>query len=45
MRSRYQAREPGHGYFVTSTIVEWLPVFTSIACCDIVVRALEYCLP
>ena len=43
MRSRYHARESGHGYFITATIVEWLPVFTSVACCDIVVRSLEYC--
>ena len=43
MRSRYDAREPDHGCFDTSTLVEWLPVFTSRACCDVVVRALEYC--
>ncbi len=43
MRSRYHAREPDRSYFVTSTIVEWLPVFTTTACCDIVVRSLEYC--
>ena len=43
MRSRYYAREPDRGYFITATIVEWLPVFTSTACCDIVVRSLEYC--
>ena len=43
MRSRYYAREPDRGYFVTATIVEWLPVFTSTACCDIFVRSLEYC--
>jgi REP element-mobilizing transposase RayT len=28
---------------VTSTIVEWLPVFTSAACCDILVGSFEYC--
>ena len=45
MRSRYHAREPDRTYFVTSAIVEGLPVFTSTACCDIVVRSLERCLP
>ena len=45
MRSRDHARESDRGYFITSTIVEWLPVFTSAACCDIVVRSLAYCLP
>ena len=45
MRSRYHARESDRGYFVTATVVEWLPVFVSTACCDLVVRSLEYCLP
>ena len=39
MRSRDHAREPDRADFVTSTIVEWLPVFTSTACCDLVVRS------
>jgi REP element-mobilizing transposase RayT len=43
MRSRYAIREPNGTYFVTSTIVEWLPVFTTAACCDIVVRSLLHC--
>jgi hypothetical protein len=29
MRSRYRIHEPHGIYFVTSTIVEWLPVFTT----------------
>jgi REP element-mobilizing transposase RayT len=28
---------------VTCTIVEWLPVFTSQACCDILVKSLQHC--
>ncbi|MGB8352625.1 MAG: transposase [Chthoniobacteraceae bacterium] len=28
---------------MTATIVEWLPVFTTGAYCDILVRSLEYC--
>ena len=43
MRSRYAIQEAGSAYFITSTIVEWLPVFTSAACCDIVVDALLHC--
>ena len=40
MRSRYRIHEAHATYFVTSTIVEWLPVFTTKACCDILVEAL-----
>ena len=43
MRSRYLIHHPDRAHFVTSTIVEWLPVFTSPACCDILVNALRYC--
>jgi REP element-mobilizing transposase RayT len=43
MRSRYQIRESRQAHFVTATIVEWLPVFTTAACCDILVDALKYC--
>ena len=43
MRNRYHARESDRGYFVTATVVEWLSIFTTPACCDIVIRSLEYC--
>ena len=43
MRSRYRINDETTSHFVTSTIVEWLPVFTTAACCDIIVRSLEYC--
>ncbi len=43
MRSRYQIHEPDRPHFITSTIVGWLPVFTSPACCDILVGAFAYC--
>ncbi len=43
MRSRYAIRESHGTYFITSTIVEWLPVFTTAACCDIIVRSLLHC--
>jgi putative transposase len=43
MRSRYRINEPDAAHFITSTIVEWLPVFTSAACCDIIVDSLKFC--
>jgi len=43
MRSRYRVLTPHAAHFVTSTVVEWLPVFTTAACCDILVESLQYC--
>ena len=43
MRSRYRVNNERAAHFITSTVVEWLPVFTTEACCDIVVRSLEFC--
>jgi REP element-mobilizing transposase RayT len=43
MRSRYGVHHPDRAHFVTCTIVEWLPVFTSSACCDVVVKSLLHC--
>jgi REP-associated tyrosine transposase len=43
MRSRYRVHHPDRAHFVTCTIVEWLPVFTSSACCDIVLKSLRHC--
>ena len=43
MRSRYKVQEPHAAHFVTSTILEWLPVFTTAASCDILVESLEFC--
>ncbi len=43
MRSRYLIHDPRFSYFITGTIVEWLPVFTSAKRCDILVEALRYC--
>jgi drug/metabolite transporter superfamily protein YnfA len=42
MRSRYQFNEPHSAHFITSTMIQWLPVLTTAACCDIVVQALLY---
>ncbi len=43
MRSRYRAHESHAAYFVTSTAVAWLPVFTTAARCDLLVESFEYC--
>jgi putative transposase len=43
MRSRYRVHNDECAHFITSTIVEWLPVFTTAACCDILVRSFEFC--
>ncbi|MEO7933179.1 MAG: transposase [Chthoniobacterales bacterium] len=43
MRSRYQINEPNRAHFITCTIVEWLPVFNSAACCDLIVQSLAFC--
>jgi putative transposase len=43
MRSRYRIHNAEGTYFVTTTIVQWLPVFTTAACCNIVVQSLLHC--
>jgi putative transposase len=43
MRSRYRINAPDQAHFVTATIVEWLPVFSTSACCDILVASLAHC--
>ena len=43
MRSRYRVGDPDRAHFITATIVEWLPVFTSSVCCDILVSSLVHC--
>ena len=43
MRSRYRINEPQAAHFVTSTVVAWLPVFTTAARCDILVESLAHC--
>ncbi|MDR3403917.1 MAG: transposase [Chthoniobacter sp.] len=43
MRSRYRVTEPHAAQFITSTVVGWLPVFTTDVRCKIVTDALEYC--
>jgi len=43
MRSRYKFVEPDGIYFVTATIVEWIPVFITREACEIVTDSLTYC--
>ena len=43
MRSRYRILEPHAAHFVTGTIVNWLPIFTTGACCDVLVASLLHC--
>jgi len=43
MRSRYKIYAPDHAHFVTGTVVNWLPVFTNAARCDILVESFAYC--
>jgi REP element-mobilizing transposase RayT len=43
MRSRYRVVEANQAQFITSTIVSWLPVFTTNSSCDVIVESLLYC--
>jgi len=43
MRTRYKITEKECIYFVTSTIVEWMPVFTSQKYCDIIIESIKFC--
>ena len=42
MRSRYSVRARELPHFVTSTIVDWLPVFATPACCDLLAESLAF---
>ncbi len=44
MRSRYKFNESEGMYFVTSTIVEWIPIFTSLPYFNIIIDSLNYCI-
>ena len=43
MRTRYRVRDDAMPYFVTSTVVAWLQVFTTAARCDILVQSIQFC--
>ena len=42
MRSRYKVYESEAAYFITSTIVEWVPIFTSAGYFDILLSSLRF---
>jgi len=43
MRSRYKITDEDGLHFITSTIVEWLPVFTHKQYFDIIIQSFIYC--
>ncbi|MDP1841579.1 MAG: hypothetical protein Q8L19_24015, partial [Reyranella sp.] len=43
MRSRYTIREPGGLYFITCTVVKWIPLFTRKPYFDILMDSLRFC--
>ncbi len=43
MRTRYKILDNNNVYFITSTIVEWLPVFTNQSYFDLIIDSLNYC--
>ena len=43
MRTRYRIHEPEKAHFVTATVVQWLPVLSTAACCDILVASIAHC--
>ena len=44
MKSRYKVVESDGVYFTTSTIVEWIPIFTNEDTFQIVTNSLNYCI-
>ncbi len=42
MRSRYKITDKNGIYFITSTIVQWIPVFTTKAYFDILIQSLRF---
>jgi REP element-mobilizing transposase RayT len=43
MRSRYKITDKDGFYFITSTIVEWIPVFTNKPYFDLMIESFSYC--
>jgi putative transposase len=43
MRSRYKVTAEDRIYFITSTIVEWIPVFTTKSYFDLIIQSLTFC--
>jgi REP element-mobilizing transposase RayT len=43
MKSRYTIREPDGPYFVTCTVVNWIPIFTRKPYFDILIDSFKFC--
>ncbi len=43
MRSRYQFIVPDGVYFITTTVVHWMPIFVNDVYCQIIIDSLKYC--
>jgi REP element-mobilizing transposase RayT len=43
MRSRYKFLDERAPYFVTITVVEWIPLFTTEIYCEILMESLRFC--
>jgi REP element-mobilizing transposase RayT len=43
MRTRYKINDTGQIYFITCSIVEWIPVFTRKAYIDILIDSFAFC--
>ena len=43
MRSRYTIREPGFPYFITCTVVKWIPLFTRKPYFDLLIDSFQFC--
>ena len=41
-RSQYKIYEPTHPHFITSTVLNWLPIFTRKESADILIDSLKY---
>ena len=44
MRDRYKIFENDYPYFITSTIIEWLPIFTKSTYFEIIIESLKFCM-
>ncbi len=43
MRSDYKILDPEGMYFITSTVIEWIPIFTTRPYFDILVSSIRFC--
>jgi putative transposase len=43
MRSRYKIIDEGQVYFITSTIIQWIPLFISEKYFEIIIESLKFC--